>query len=92
MPCHHNLQAYLHAYIDGTGICEDPKAPLFRTISVWPRSGRPYFMRVRTPGRERHDHAPALPLLAPLPSTARGSTSSRASFPSSRDPSCATSV
>jgi integrase len=32
MPCHHNLEIYLHAYIDGTGISEDPKGPLFRTI------------------------------------------------------------
>jgi site-specific recombinase XerC len=32
MPCHHNLETYLHAYIDGTGISEDPKGPLFRTI------------------------------------------------------------
>lgn len=32
MPCHHNLEAYLHAYIDGTGIGDDPKGPLFRTI------------------------------------------------------------
>jgi integrase len=33
MPCHHTLDAYLHAYIDGTGIGEDPKGPLFRTIA-----------------------------------------------------------
>lgn len=32
MPCHHNLETYLHAYIDGTGIAGDPKGPLFRTI------------------------------------------------------------
>ena len=32
MPCHHNLETYLHAYIDGTGIAADPKGPLFRTI------------------------------------------------------------
>jgi site-specific recombinase XerD len=32
MPCHHNLEIYLHAYIDGTGIAEDLKGPLFRTI------------------------------------------------------------
>ncbi|MBK5125685.1 tyrosine-type recombinase/integrase [Burkholderia sp. R-69980] len=32
MPCHHTLEAYLHAYLDGTGIGEDPKGPLFRTI------------------------------------------------------------
>jgi len=32
MPCHHNLEAYLTAYIDVTGIADDPKGPLFRTI------------------------------------------------------------
>lgn len=33
MPCHHTLEAYLHAYLDGTGIGSDPKGPLFRTIA-----------------------------------------------------------
>lgn len=32
MPCHHNLEEYLHAYIDGCGLRSDPKGPLFRTI------------------------------------------------------------
>jgi site-specific recombinase XerD len=32
MPCHHNLEAYLHAYIDGCGLASDAKGPLFRTI------------------------------------------------------------
>ena len=32
MPCHHSLEEYLHAYIDGTGIASDPKGALFRTI------------------------------------------------------------
>jgi integrase len=32
MPCHHTLEAYLHAYLEGTGIGSDPKGPLFRTI------------------------------------------------------------
>ena len=32
MPCHHNLEAWLHAYIDETGLSGDPKGPLFRTI------------------------------------------------------------
>ena len=32
MPCHHNLETYLHAYIDGAGLSDDPKGPLFRTI------------------------------------------------------------
>jgi site-specific recombinase XerC len=32
MPCHHTLEAYLHAYLDGTSIGSDTKGPLFRTI------------------------------------------------------------
>ena len=32
MPCHHNLETYLHAYIDGCGLASDPKGPLFRSI------------------------------------------------------------
>ncbi len=32
MPCHHNLEEYLIAYLDGTGLRDDPKGPLFCTI------------------------------------------------------------
>src|SRR5580658_3230430 len=32
MPCHHTLEAYLHAYLEGVGIADDAKSPLFRTI------------------------------------------------------------
>lgn len=32
MPCHHTLEGYLHAYLEGTGIAEDPKGALFRTV------------------------------------------------------------
>lgn len=32
MPCHHLLADYLHAYIDGCGLADDPRGPLFRTI------------------------------------------------------------
>jgi len=31
MPCHHNLDAYLHAYIDAAGIGDNPKNILFPT-------------------------------------------------------------
>jgi site-specific recombinase XerD len=31
MPCHHNLESYLHAYIDGAGLAGDPKALLFQS-------------------------------------------------------------
>ena len=33
MPCHHTLEANLHAYLDSTGIANDPKGALFRTIA-----------------------------------------------------------
>ena len=32
MPCHHNLEEYLIAYLDGAKLRGDPKGPLFRTI------------------------------------------------------------
>jgi integrase len=32
MPCHHNLEEYLTAYLDGASLRGDPKGPLFRTI------------------------------------------------------------
>lgn len=32
LPCHHNLETYLDAYLDGTGIRDDAAGPLFRTI------------------------------------------------------------
>jgi len=33
MPCHHTLEEYLHAYIDGCALAGDPKGALFRTIT-----------------------------------------------------------
>ncbi len=32
MPCHHNLETYLEAYLDGGALRDDPKGPLFRTV------------------------------------------------------------
>jgi site-specific recombinase XerD len=32
MPCHHNLEAYFQAYIDGCDLVGDPKGALFRSI------------------------------------------------------------
>jgi site-specific recombinase XerD len=43
MPCHHNLESYLSAYIEGTGLADDPKGALFRTI------GRGTGLLTRTP-------------------------------------------
>jgi site-specific recombinase XerC len=51
MPCHHTLEAYLHAYLDGTGIAGDPKGPLFRTI------GRGTGRLSRTPLPQANAHA-----------------------------------
>jgi len=33
MPCHHNLEEYLIAYLDGCELRDDRKGPLFRTIA-----------------------------------------------------------
>jgi site-specific recombinase XerD len=43
MPCHHTLESYLHSYIEGAGLAEDPKGVLFRTI------GRGTGVLTRTP-------------------------------------------
>ncbi len=43
MPCHHNLESYLLAYLDGAKLSEDPKGPLFRTL------GRGTGVLTRTP-------------------------------------------
>jgi integrase len=51
MPCHHTLEDYLHAYLDGTGIAGDPKGPLFRTI------GRGTGRLSRTPLPQANAHA-----------------------------------
>ena len=51
MPCHHSLEAYLHAYLDGAGIADDPKGPLFRTV------GRGTGRLTRTPLPQANAHA-----------------------------------
>ena len=51
MPCHHNLEAYLHAYLEETGIADDPKGPLFRTV------GRGTRRLTRTPLPQANAHA-----------------------------------
>jgi site-specific recombinase XerD len=51
MPCHHNLETYLHAYLDGGGISADPKGPLFRTI------GRTTGQLTTTPLPQANAHA-----------------------------------
>ncbi len=51
MPCHHNLETYLHAYIEGASLDGDPKGPLFRTI------GRGTGQLTRTPLPQANAHA-----------------------------------
>lgn len=51
MPCHHSLEAYLHAYLESTGINSDAKGPLFRTI------GRGTGQLSRTPLPQANAHA-----------------------------------
>ena len=36
MPCHHNLEAYLEAYIAAAELAGDPKGFLFRTTAASP--------------------------------------------------------
>jgi site-specific recombinase XerD len=61
MPCHHNLETYLHAYLDGSGISADPKGPLFRTI------GRTTGQLTRTPLPQANAHAMLPPPHPPPP-------------------------
>jgi len=51
MPCHHNLEQALAAYVDGAGLAADPKGPLFRTI------GRGTGQLTRTPLPQANAHA-----------------------------------
>lgn len=43
MPCHHQLEEWLVAYLDGCGLMDIPRAPLFQTIGRGTKtlSGRP---------------------------------------------------
>lgn len=34
MPCHHNLEEYLEAYVEAAGLRNEQKGPLFRTIAT----------------------------------------------------------
>jgi site-specific recombinase XerD len=52
MPCHHNLEEYLSAYLDGAGLRDDPKRALFPSLLRAP--GRPL---TRNPMRQADAHA-----------------------------------
>jgi integrase len=41
MPCHHNLETYLHEYIDGAALASDPKALLFQSCRRAQLTGNP---------------------------------------------------
>jgi site-specific recombinase XerC len=71
MPCHHNLEEYLTAYLDGAGLRCDPKGPLFRTIgrgtgqltrTMLPQANA-YAMIGRRAGGGRHRHQARQPQL-----------------------------
>jgi site-specific recombinase XerD len=51
MPCHHNLEAYLAAYIEGALLADDPKGVLFRTV------GRGTVKLTNTPLPQSNAHA-----------------------------------
>jgi integrase/recombinase XerC len=51
MPCHHNLERYLDAYLELDGIRDDKKGPLFRTI------GRSTRQLTRTPLAQANAYA-----------------------------------
>jgi site-specific recombinase XerD len=54
MPCHHNLEAYLHAYLDASGLSQEPKAPLFPTIAAGTGRGEQRLTRRAITPREAH--------------------------------------
>ncbi len=51
MPCHHNLDEYLVACLDGAGLRDDPNGPLFRTIGCGTGNSRAPSCRRQTPMR-----------------------------------------
>jgi hypothetical protein len=51
MPCHHNLDEYLVAYLDGAGLRDDPKGRCSARSGAAPRSSPARCCRRRTPMR-----------------------------------------
>jgi integrase len=49
MPCHHNLEAYLHAWLDTSGLRLEPKAPLFPTVAAGKGRGQQRLTRRHHP-------------------------------------------
>jgi site-specific recombinase XerD len=54
MPCHHNLEAYLHDYLEASGLGREPKAPLFPTIAAGTGRGEQRLTRRAITPREAH--------------------------------------
>jgi site-specific recombinase XerD len=54
MPCHHNLEAYLHAYLEASGLNHEPKAALFPTIAAGTGRGEQRLTRRAITPREAH--------------------------------------
>jgi hypothetical protein len=47
MPCHHNLEEYLAAYLDGAGLRDDPKRALFPSLHRAPAGPSPAIQCIR---------------------------------------------
>jgi hypothetical protein len=55
MPCHHHLEEYVTAYLDGAGLGNGPKGRLFPTDRAGREPAHPHGVSQRTPS----DHRPA---------------------------------
>jgi integrase len=54
MPCHHNLEAYLHEWLETSGLRLEPKAPLFPTVAAGTGRGEQRLTRRAITPREAH--------------------------------------
>jgi hypothetical protein len=61
MTCHHNLEEYLIAYLDGAELRGDPKGPLFGTIGCSPQENA-YAMICRRAAAAASLQSSALPV------------------------------
>ena len=58
MPCHHNLESYLHAYIDGAGLCARSEGAV---VSNLPPLDCPAYRQPPAPGERQCDDPEARP-------------------------------
>jgi site-specific recombinase XerD len=54
MPCHHNLEARLHEWLETSGLKLEPKAPLFPTVAAGTERGEQRLTRRAITPREAH--------------------------------------